>query len=501
MVGNTDFPSLVKKKIQKAAPEHFQSAAKEDVAVLQTCTMQTWDDLHVIRHIKCAILLLEKDRCSMCVGYRKSLFAMVSRQKTSCDEKEKSKVNDRYQSRTELIEKLKHLEKEKRALVAKCVRLQEKVKKLIKLDGVAVDIETNDVLVETMTREVITNPFDIESPQYLLWEQQKLQATKKDSRAMVWHPLIIRWCLSIYLKSPGTYKHIRNSPFMFLPSKNTLLKYVNFTDPGCGFNVDIISRLISSVKFDEMKSDSERNVSLLFDEMRIKSGLVFCRSTGKLVGFTEMGDINDALDEFKRKCQGDISADNNPDLAKYVIVFMVRGILSKLCYAFGHFASEGFTSDQLYPCVWEAIRILESIGLKVRAVVSDGASPNRKFYRLHKMFAEDNVEDGVVFWTLNKWCPGNNLLMFKFAQGLGRILQAFYIQFHIHIFLKYFNEIKMLFLSLYQKPCNNTQSLFSFNTTTSNFIIKNSNSPAYANVSDLRIKCTVSYLGKIFMKN
>ena len=53
-----------------------------------------------------------------------------------------------------------------------------------------------------------------------------------------------------------------------------------------------------------------------------------------------LGDINDV--------SRDISANNNPDLAKYVIVFMVHGIFSKLCYAFGHFASEGFTSDQLY---------------------------------------------------------------------------------------------------------------------------------------------------------
>ena len=69
------------------------------------------------------------------------------------------KVNDRYQSRIELIEKLKHLEKEKQALIAKSVILHEKVKKLIKLDGVAVDVETNDVLVETMAREMITSVF------------------------------------------------------------------------------------------------------------------------------------------------------------------------------------------------------------------------------------------------------------------------------------------------------------------------------------------------------
>ena len=117
-----------------------------------------------------------------------------------------------------------------------------------------------------------------------------------------------------------------------------------------------------------MQSGCKKNVSLLFDEMRIKSGLVFCPTTRKLVGFTEMGEISDLLDDFRRKCEGAESS-NNPDLAKYVIVFMVRGILSKLCYPFGHLASDGFTSDQLYTCVWEAIRILESIGLNVRAVV------------------------------------------------------------------------------------------------------------------------------------
>ena len=30
--------------------------------------------------------------------------------------------------------------------------------------------------------------------------------------------------------------------------------------------------------------------------MKIKSGLVFSRSTGKLVGFTDLGDVNNELD-------------------------------------------------------------------------------------------------------------------------------------------------------------------------------------------------------------
>lgn len=39
-------------------------------------------------------------------------------------------------------------------------------------------------------------------------------------------------------------------------------------------------------------------MSLLFDEMKIKSGLVFRRSTGRLVGFIDLGDVNNELDDF-----------------------------------------------------------------------------------------------------------------------------------------------------------------------------------------------------------
>ena len=83
----------------------------------------------------------------------------------------------------------------------------------------------------------------------------------------------------------------------------------------------------------------------------------------------------------------------------------MRGIFSNLQYAFGHFASEGFDSDQISPCALEAIRILESIGLYVRAITADGTSPNRKYFNLHKLENQENVKDDVVYWTYNPWAP------------------------------------------------------------------------------------------------
>ena len=50
--------------------------------------------------------------------------------------------------------------------------------------------------------------FEENSPQWLLWQQQKAQSQKKDARGMRWHPLMIRWCLSIYFTSPSAYKQM-----------------------------------------------------------------------------------------------------------------------------------------------------------------------------------------------------------------------------------------------------------------------------------------------------
>ena len=117
---------------------------------------------------------------------------MVSKQKRPCGDKDKSKVNVRYQSRDELLIKLKMLEKDRKCLYAKDFRLSERVRKVIKKDGMCVDEETSEVSKETIAKKVSENPFQEDSPQHLLWEKQKLQASKKDNRAMVWHPLIIR---------------------------------------------------------------------------------------------------------------------------------------------------------------------------------------------------------------------------------------------------------------------------------------------------------------------
>ena len=71
-------------------------------------------------------------------------------------------------------------------------------------------------------------------------------------------------------------------------------------------------------------------------------------------------------------------------LAKHVLVLMVRGTMFNLSFPYAHFGTEGITADLLYPVIWEAIRRLEVNEIKVISVTADGASSNRKFFRMHK---------------------------------------------------------------------------------------------------------------------
>ncbi len=62
---------------------------------------------------------------------------------------------------------------------------------------------------------------------------------------------------------------------------------------------------------------------------------------------------------------------------------MVRGLLFKLNFPYAHFGTSSVTGDILFPIVWEAVRRLEAMEVKVLCVTSDGASPNRKFFKMN----------------------------------------------------------------------------------------------------------------------
>ena len=148
---------------------------------------------------------------------------------------------------------------------------------------------------------------------------------------------------------------------------------------------------------DKNFKEHHKIVGLLQDEIRIKSDLVYDKHTGELIGFIDLGDINNDIQNME-EC---VKQGNNP-LARYVLVLMVRGVSSNLKFPLAHFATNGVTSDQLFPILWEAAEILElDLNLKVLFITGDGASPNRRFVRLHK----EDGQDRVVYRADNIFAP------------------------------------------------------------------------------------------------
>ena len=110
-------------------------------------------------------------------------------------------------------------------------------------------------------------------------------------------------------------------------------------------------------------------------------------NTSELIGFTNLSDINNHLSVLERACRADGEDENDeadlPQLATRMLVFMVRGICSSLKFPYAQFPVRSLAGDTLHPIVWECLEHVESLGFKVLAFVSDGASCNRKFYSMH----------------------------------------------------------------------------------------------------------------------
>lgn len=100
-----------------------------------------------------------------------------------------------------------------------------------------------------------------------------------------------------------------------------------------------------------------------------------------------------------------------PSVAKHVLVLMVRGIMFKLEFPLAHFGTEDASGDILFPIVWEAVRRLEAQELKVLCITADGASSNRKLFRMHY----DRTNPEMFFHkTRNIYSPDNRWLYFSF---------------------------------------------------------------------------------------
>ncbi|CAB3994726.1 Hypothetical predicted protein [Paramuricea clavata] len=188
-----------------------------------------------------------------------------------------------------------------------------------------------------------------------------------------------------------------------------------------GFQPSSFERLLEEARYSDLE-EWQKFVVLLHDEVKIKSDLVYCKHTGELIGFANLGDVNNALVDFEKQCQIEVS-NCTPDIATYMLSFMVRGVSISLEYPLAHFpCSSCISADQIYPLFWDGVRHLETLGLKVIASTSDGALTNRKFVKIHRSpksppktsmkSPPKSSEETVVYKTKNLYSADERDLFF-----------------------------------------------------------------------------------------
>ena len=136
-----------------------------------------------------------------------------------------------------------------------------------------------------------------------------------------------------------------------------------------GFSEDNDVMLMEAVQVDTC-AERDKYVSILMDEMYIREDIVYEKHSGKMIGFANLGDVNNHLAIFEQrlKCTtANQSTMLSPDclVAKTMMVFMVRGLLNKVQFPYAQFPCNQLTGDQLYDLFWEAVCRIETCGLKV----------------------------------------------------------------------------------------------------------------------------------------
>ena len=316
---------------------------------------------NTVRHSNCTLLSDQRSKCCICQKYRSTLRAMKSRKESSQSNKisSDSHANYRYLQSGELKDRLKNVQRSKRISKRQNDRLREKLIKLIGSDGIDLSEDDEDEIEElfSQTDEDVKKNHGHEHFQRIFWEQQRDYNKLKNKKRMRWHPLMIRFALNLRYLSSTAYHSVGS--FLELPSQRTLQDYTHILKFDAGVSGEIVKRLKEDMNFDKCSS-SQKKVTVLMDEMKIKSSLVFNKSTGKLIGFVNLGDINRDLENLRLKLNEENLPSKQPELADSMLVLMVRPIFKpSFTFPVAQYPITALSGEKPYPIVWDVIEALE----------------------------------------------------------------------------------------------------------------------------------------------
>jgi hypothetical protein len=124
------------------------------------------------------------------------------------------------------------------------------------------------------------------------------------------------------LLSSSAYHATRTAGFIKLPSERTLRDYTHYFKHQAGFQAEVLKQLMKESQVHNLPEE-QRYCGIIFDEMKVKEKLIYDKYTGCVVGFINLGEINNDLSAFERRMKGD---NEHAPIANHLLVLMVWGI-------------------------------------------------------------------------------------------------------------------------------------------------------------------------------
>ena len=99
-------------------------------------------------------------------------------------------------------------------------------------------------------------------------------------------------------------------------------------------------------------------VVVLIDEMYVKEGLVFDKTTGAITGYVDLDEFNNHFRNFENAIvQGNSKKTHRP-FAKTLLMFMVRGVVTNFVFPYALYPAASLKGCDLFPLLWKVIERL-----------------------------------------------------------------------------------------------------------------------------------------------
>ena len=311
------------------------------------CPITLHDELYcsTIRSTKCE-LLVNDVKCCSCKHYRGVLRSMHTRALKQDSEKNShvsSHTNYRYLKTPERRKRMRqlkdHLDQSRRVIET----LKSKLQQLQEEHSVNIDeplkTDLEGIMEESTSKVHETYPpgsfLYFETSNYKQW---RLRIVASLGGIQWWWNGVLTWNWS-----GRTYNALRST--LVLPSERTLRDYTHYYESKPRFDDELDKQLMKEAQVDTIQ-DFQKYVCLVLDEVRVKEGLVYDKHSLQVIGFVNLGDINNFSNLNWRRLV--IYRKLILRQLRNTLGFMVRGIFSKLEFLYVQFPCTSISGDKCF---------------------------------------------------------------------------------------------------------------------------------------------------------